>query len=357
MRYTTKRDEDEARERLHAFWDRGSLGDRPALLAKVWNHSFDPGPQPYAAMERKARELQPDWQVWFINQWVGKLDCVAEAMPGHTLDWGSYLTMPAVQVGAEYEFHDSAWVLPMPDLYSHPLPVFNREHPYQQAYRQCLTAVGQALGDRAFIQYSQLLDPLDTLSLLRTADTLCLDLLEAPETVKSWIAALTDLYLAIRDDLYRTCSGLGYPETICFFGPMSEGLSDAAMCDFAVMLSPEMFHEFVMPSMRRITAQVKNAVYHLDGTCQLRFLDMIQSLPNLHAIQWNPEPSAPPPSAWVDSFRNIRDRGLGLYVNCEMDEAIALCTALGPDGLCLVLPPFESYDEAEAAMAAITAAC
>ena len=113
-----------------------------------------------------------------------------------------------------------------------------------------------------------------------------------------------------------------------------------------------------MPDSRSVSANLAYSLYHLDGTEQMRFIDQIASLPGLRGIQWNPEVNAGPPSEWIGAFTTIRERTLSLHIECpSVDEAIVLTRVLGPDGLLLVLPPFESAVEAASAISAISAVC
>ncbi len=51
------------------------------------------------------------------------------------------------------------------------------------------------------------------------------------------------------------------------------------------------FEKFVLPALERVSSQIGRAIYHLDGPEEIRHLDMILSLPRVHAIQWVPVPT------------------------------------------------------------------
>jgi len=107
-----------------------------------------------------------------------------------------------------------------------------------------------------------------------------------------------------------------------------------------------------MPALRRWTASLDAALYHLDGVCQLRFLDLICTLPNLRGIQWAAEPGAGSPVLWIDTFRKLRERGLVLYIGASVDDALTITKALGPEGLFFSIGDFGTVREAEAAIRA-----
>lgn len=59
----------------------------------------------------------------------------------------------------------------------------------------------------------------------------------------------------------------------------------------------------------------------------------------------------------MDAFHDIRRRGMCLFISTSsVDEAAAITRELGPDGLMLSLPGFESEDHARAAIERIEAA-
>ena len=45
--------------------------------------------------------------------------------------------------------------------------------------------------------------------------------------------------------------------------------------DFGIMLSPRMFEQFALPDLYRVTEYMAYSLYHLDGTPQMRFLDLL----------------------------------------------------------------------------------
>ena len=246
----------------------------------------------------------------------------------------------------------------MPDIWERSLPAFDPDSPATHVFERCLREVAAVVGQRGFVNPPIMLDGMTTLSGFRTPPQLCIDLMERPQAVRAWSAALTDVYIAAYDHFYRLVQSLGYGDTSTWLSAMAEGKLEAVQCDFAVMLSPAMFAEFALPDLRRLTEYFDYSLYHLDGTCQMRFLDLLRTLPRLNGIQWNPEPPAGSPVLWLEALKAIRQRGFCLHVNCAtVDEAVTLTRELGPDGLLLVLPRFASQAEAEEAIRRIAACC
>ena len=353
MTYSLKPDEKDAVERLRAFWAGSSLG-RPALHVLVRRPGVASGPPwPEAEADRMREDLSPAWHAQAHGPEFEPFDYLAEAMPGHHVMWGACLTTLPALAGGDYGYtSQSAWIKPIPNVYERPVPRFDPSDPVCRRLEACYEAVKQAVGNRGFVTPPLMLDGLTTLSEFRTQAQLCFDLLERPDDVKAWASALNTMYIEIYEHFYTRYSP---GRSLCFFGPMAEGRSEGVQCDFAVMLSPEMFTEFVLPDLRRVTDYLDFSLYHLDGVAQMRFLDQLQQCPKLNGIQWNPERDFGKPSRFYNELREIRRRNLCLYVACaDVSEAVALTREIGPDGLFLSLPAFDSVAEAEAAIKALS---
>jgi hypothetical protein len=351
----------DARARLRAFWAGSSLG-RPALCVYVKGGPIPPLPREEERFpDHKARA----WDARYIGECT---DCylthttevwLAESMPRVGGGMANCLGLPALLLGADYQDDGSTcWIEPLDHLYERPLPKFDAQETRYVQLRQGMQAQIDNARRRAFVNPPLFLDPVTTLSLLRTPEQLCLDLMERPDDASRWVNALTELSIGVYEGLYQILLANGHGEAGSFFTLMAEGRMEAVQCDFAVMLSPAQYTTFVMPYLRRMTDYLDYSLYHLDGVCQMRFLDQLRSLPKLNGIQWNPEPPAGPPTRWLDALREIRRRKFSLAVPCDtVDLAVEVTKALGPDGLALFLPAFNSRAEAEQAIRRIQGAC
>jgi hypothetical protein len=360
MSFTIKKDEKEARERLKAFWAGSSLGGRPALFIAAKKTEYVKKPWDRPDLDRKELDFLPEWHAYYNNITLESTEYLAEAMPSGMVSFAGNINMPSVLIGGEYDYHSAgnAWIKPDADLWDKPVPQFDPNHPIVKSLEKCYEKVFETVGDRGFVNPPVMLGPLSLLSELRTGERLCLDLYENPEKVKSWTNAVADVYIAAYDHFYTLIKSRGYGETSSWLQAMSEGRFEAMECDFGVMISPDMFKEFALPIITRFTEYFDNTLYHMDGTSQMRFLDLLSSIPRLNGIQWNPEPSAGSPVKWIDAFKEIRKRKLCLHIWCfTVDEAVELAKELGPDGLILVLAPLDSTAEAEKAIKRISSVC
>jgi hypothetical protein len=320
-------------------------------------------------------ELLPEWQVRYNETFLDSLIFLAEAMPGASICWGAIIATVPVLAGGDYEYGEDSshvffpsdrlepaptvWIKRIPEVLDCPLPSFDRNHPLVGTLENIILALVASVKSRGYVNPPIMLDALTTLSLFRSPEQLCKDLLEMPEKVVKWCNCVTDLYINAYEHFYRRIRRLGYGgETSSWLRLMAEGRCEAVQCDFAVLISPEMFQKFVLHDLQRLTEYLDYSLYHLDGTCQLRFPDQLAGLPKLNGIQWNPEPTAGSPVDWIDSFKEIRRRNLSLHVGCRsLDEALLITKELGPDGLMIELPLFDTAAEAESAVQAIAKVC
>lgn len=358
MKYILKENEKEARERLRAFWAGESLG-RPALYVTATKPNSSHYAWDKSEKNKKELDFSPEWHIGY-NEWqLENTVYLAEAMPSASIIWGANISFVAVLCGGDYDYdrNGQAWVKPFSNIWDNGIPRFDPEHPVVKVLEKCYYRLAEAVGNKGYINPPVMLDAITTLSLLRTPDALCLDMIENSGMVKKWSNALTDIYIQAYEHFYQLLKGLGYGETSSWIASMAEGRFETVQCDFAVMISRDMFKEFVMPDLCKICEYLDYSLYHLDGTTQMRFLDLIGSLPKLNGIQWNPEPGAGSPVLWIDAFKEIRKYGLSLYIWCNKEEAIKITKELGPDGLMLVLPHFDTVAEAEQAIREIERAC
>ena len=335
----------QAAQRVEAWWAGSSLG-RPAVLARIARP--DAPPPPDDPRPRAQCEHDPEWYMVTAEWALSAHDWPAETMPGLFPPFASNLTIPAVFAGAELDYRpDTTWMKPIPDIYERALPEFTTNHPIFRLLDSVLRGYAERLGERGLVSAPALLDGMTTLSVFRTPEQLCVDLIDRPDDVKRVAAKLNDLYIDSHRAFFSTLERLGHAQTVTWCGIYAPGRCEMVQCDFGIMLSPEMYGEFAISGLRRMTEYFDYSCYHLDGTPQIRFLDLLCGLPRLRAIQWNPEPPAPPPLEWLDFYREVRRRERSLWIACDAETAAQLTRELGPDGLMLSVRDLKDLDEVD----------
>ncbi len=374
-KYQLKTNEADARERLRAFWAGESLG-RPALGVHVRNTGFEPPSPPWDAAQspmphvspwvnppelpgrpKKSFDLDPAWHQWITEVTLEHHHYLGESIPHVLPKFGTHLWLVACVIGADYEWEaGSTWVAREPDVLERDLPGFRKDHPTIARLTECIRASAEVAGQRGYISPPALLDGLTTLSSMRGEEELLMLLLDEPDAVKRWVHDFTSVAIDTHKYFQGLCEELGYGENSTWFPVTAEGPMEAVQCDTALMLSPDMFREFVSPDLGRFVEYFDFSLYHLDGNAQRRHFDNLSALPRLNGIQWNPEPGDSDPYNHLDLFREIRERGWNLFIqdiHLTVESAAWLTRELGPDGLFLALPLFETHAEADAAIETI----
>jgi hypothetical protein len=118
--------------------------------------------------------------------------------------------------------------------------------------------------------------------------------------------------------------------------------------DFAYMISPRMFEQFVLRDIAACCDALDHGFYHLDGVGQIPHLDMLLSLERLRGVQWIPGDGQPPPEAWLPVLQRIRDAGKLCQLYVSPEGARTIVRELGGQGFALYIDQPMSPGEAEA---------
>lgn len=349
---------DEAWQRMLAWWEGGSL-DRPLVITSLPKPD---APLPEAARDPgtpEQRDLDEDYLLAENRHALTSHLYLAEAAPAAMTRYGQLLCMLGRMAGAPIRYAppeiNTAWIEEVPDLYDRDLPEFDANCPPYALAIGMIDRHAGAFGYDCILGANPMLDPLTTLSMMRGAGQLCIDLIDRPEMVKRWSARLGDMFLEIVSGYRQARARHGRREDMNWSGIWAPGDMDALQCDFSTMLSPGMFNEFAMGELERQAAFMDYALWHLDGEEEIRHLDAICSVPGIRAIQWV-ENRDRRPTERLDLFADIRRRGRSLTLSCPtVDEAVAVTRALGPDGLALQITGLRTEKEMATALKRLSA--
>lgn len=353
-----KQNWDDAYRRMMAWWS-GAGADRPLVLQAVPRPGaapLDPRVDP-GSLERQ--DLDERYQLALARHRLEGNVFPAEAAAAVRTGYGSTLCLLGAMAGAPTIYRadtNTAWIGEVPNLYDREVPQFDPACPPYAFTIRMIHRFHETFGYDALLGASPMLDPLTTLSMMRGPEQLCVDLVERPETVRRWTRRLGDLHLAIVTGFRAARAEHGRREDIGWTALWAPGDMDAVQCDFSTMLSPAMFREFVMPELERQLDFYDYAVWHLDGTDEIRHLDAILSLKKVRAIQWVDERGRRP-LEYVDLFRRIRQSGRSVlpFGIRDVDMAVEFTRALGRDGLAFLTLGVKTVQEMEAALKRLAA--
>jgi hypothetical protein len=178
---------------------------------------------------------------------------------------------------------------------------------------------------------------------LRGNDKLLYDLYDHPYEVKALIERIDDIWIQIYDKLQALTAR--YMEGVsAWMGLWCEKRWYPLQCDFCAMISPEMFDEFVKPSLQKEASLLDHAIYHLDGPGQIRHLDSLLEIDGINGIQCVPGSALFKNTGefhptfcnekWIPVLKKIQDKKKNLVLHevhpSEIDE---LMDILSPEGV------------------------
>lgn len=191
---------------------------------------------------------------------------------------------------------------------------FDEENYYWQFTLSLARAMQRICGGRCLIQFPDLIEGLDTLEAMRGAENLILDLYDRPEWVRESLATITELYFVYYDRLYEMFRDETGGSVFWAWAP---GRMAKLQCDFSAMIGPEMYAEFMLPVLKKMTRRFDHCMYHWDGPGAIPHHDHILSLENLDMIQWTPgegvEQTSDP--RWWPLYHKTVDAGKKLMVH------------------------------------------
>lgn len=171
---------------------------------------------------------------------------------------------------------------------------------------------------------------LDILSTFRPSDQLPMDLYDEPDEVKRLVWEVHEAwhacYRALNEVLHPV--NPGYSNWLKVY---SDTPFYVFQCDFAYMISPDMFEEFAKPELAASAEKLDRAFYHLDGVGQLPHLDSILSIDAFQGVQWVPGAGQPSTAHWPEVFQRIRAAGKRIQFYGGFNELAAVRDQLDGD--------------------------
>lgn len=325
-------DMDEVRKRLTTWWAGGDIG-RPAL-----NIVFD-GP---VERENIPALSQPagwttDYSVKDYNYRINiaarrnlKVIFMGEAVPHATAELGPS-TLALFLGGKAIEGDGTVWFEPVIDDPDKAKFEFDPENFYWKFVLKMSKDLLKMGKGKFLVAFPDLIEGLDILASLRGTEKLLFDLIERPEWVHECMEQITTRYFEYYDILYNMYKDETGGTNMWAWGP---GRTAKLQCDFSAMISPDMFAEFMVPVLKKMTEKLDTSIYHWDGPPALPHHDNLLSIPKLSMLQWTPGAGVEPGyhKRWWPIYHKTVDAGKKLMVNqCDtIDDLKAMKKEFGP---------------------------
>lgn len=320
----------------HRKWWAGEL-DRPLVYA---GKSKDPGREPAPL---------PDFgeACWDMSvPPVDVIDIIDYGLCGQTFLYDSYPGMnmaffgpgiSATFMGAKAKVTPhTVWFLPPKDQPISEVHLeYNPNHPLLCRIKDICAAANERWGGLIQVAMTDLGGNLDILATFRPGEQLLLDLYDHPDEVQRVLWEAHECWHKYYDDINAVLQPTN-PGYTCWDGLFSNTPYYILQCDFAYMISPEMFDQFVAPELATTCKRLSHTVYHLDGVGQLPHVDSLLAIDDLDGIQWVPGEGQPWGTCWADLFCRILEAGKKIQLYCTHDLLDIIAQRVGTTKGCVV---------------------
>jgi hypothetical protein len=198
---------------------------------------------------------------------------------------------------------------------------------------------------RFLVGYTDLHPGIDTAAAFRGQAEFCLDLYDDPDYARALLDLASRDFGPIYDRFDSVLKREGMP-SVTWMGIPAPGKMHVPSCDFASMLSPEHFEEFVYPELDRQCRMMSHNVFHVDGKGVARHLDRLLELPGVQGYQWVQGVGDDEPILqWVSLIKKIQGRGKGVVVDLKTSELEAFMEEVRPKGIYLCVGTDDEDEE------------
>lgn len=332
-----KPDWQEARQRLSAWWTGQSVDRVPALvtapikpLAPRIASASKAVPAMYTDPETVFRNLEYQLERTF---WGG------EHFPTHFVYLGPMFCL--AYLGCEPNFTpETTWYEPcLQDWTDLPHIRFDTANRWLQLNQELMRLSMERADGRWLVSESANIGALiDTLCGLLGNEKTLTAMAEHPEAIRAARDRMIPWMCQTYDEGYSLLSRRqeGITNWMYIWMP---GRGTTSQCDMSVMISPAMFHDFVVPELSALYNHVDYGIYHLDGPEEIRHLDELMKIEKLHLIQWVPgvriHSNHGDPMNWLDLFKRVQAAGKKILIRCPPARVRSLLDKIARDRVLL----------------------
>ena len=283
---------------------------------------------------------------------------LAEAFPQFSMNLGAGSI--ALYLGSEPDFAESTlWFGHCIEDYGTALPLkYDPENYWWKAHLDIIKKQLELTGNTdVMVCIPDLVENIDILSAMRDPQTCCYDLYDYPVQTVRALQDIQDCYMTYYDAIFNLVKKDGV-SAYTAFNILGTGKTAKIQCDFAALLAPDQFDEFVLPSLKYQCGRIGNTMFHLDGPECIVHIDSLMGIEKLGALQWTPGSRNPGAGSeqWYPLYKKVMDADKGLWVGLSeysLEEAVAhadtLVKKFGSKGLYFQFP-YMTAEQADALM-------
>ncbi|MCK5528051.1 MAG: hypothetical protein KAI74_00095 [Kiritimatiellae bacterium] len=307
MELEFKSDFEEAKKSWTKCWN--GTNERPMLYAVVPKEGVEPVSKP-SSYECTFGDI--DTHIDRVLEWMNAQEFLVDAVPSFRVDFASdhFAALLGCELKGDPENYNTVWAEKCIDSWDTADIKFDKNGFWWQRTCEVMSRFRERCDGKFLISALAPAANLDALSAMRGGQDLLMDMMMEPEAVKEALlkvnAATTEVQAALAAELDVASTG-----RVTRHGMYCDGYSDVVQCDFSVMISPEMYDEFVIPSVQEQVDGLDVSCYHLDGEDAIRHLDSISKVNGLNIMQWVPGAGDARLKDWTDLRVRFDELGLG----------------------------------------------
>ncbi len=338
MELECKPDFDMAMQRVNA-WYEGEMIDRPPVRFSEHNSSF------YQVQAEAGRSWGSLKERWFDAEY--QVDLFLEMIAGRQFHGETFpVFSPNLGPGVYAAFHGSqlifgevtSWCEPLiHDWDDLTLLRFDPQNEYFRKIEELTCIALEKCPGRFMVGYTDLHGSLDCAADWLNRQELCMEMVMNPEKIHQMVQ-IADRNFLYTFDYFDALLKKHGQISVTWLGVPSFGKMHIPSCDFATMISQEMFNDFYLPSLQREVKAMTHNVFHLDGKGVAQHLDSILSIPEINAIQWVQGVGEDEPiMQWLPLIRKIQAAGKSVIIDLKLNELEEFIANMNPRGLYLCL--------------------
>ncbi len=341
----------QVRERFNTWWKGGCVG-RP-MMRVIARREGVAHEHPRRATTPEEHHLGVDLRIDGMERFLRSHEFMAEAFPTVEINIGP--GSMSVYLGAQPRFAwDTVWYDAFVTDWRRALPLkLDTNNPWLLRHLELVRKAAASANGRWLATIPDIIENVDILSAMRGPQDFCYDLIDEPSLMKEAVAQVDDAYFKVYDafyDIVKSPDGWSQYTAFAIQGP---GKIAKVQCDFAALMNPAQFYDFIIPSLENQLLGLDCSVFHLDGKDCIKHVDALMTLSRLNCLQWTAGAGQPDGGSpkWYPIYDKVRAAGKGLHISIydgSVDQWISSCDALvgryGPNGLYFLFPVMDKRD-------------
>ncbi len=326
---------DMAMQRVDAWFNRAII-DRAPVRFMAHNAFVEAAQAAYPSVNVRDRWFDAEFQVDTFEKSIKGKVFQGETFPVFWPNLGPEIY--AAFYGSTLEYGDvTSWSVPLvKDWDDIDRLTLNLHNEYARKLDELTALALERCPGQFMVGYTDMHPGIDCVAAWRDPQQLCLDMLENPDQVKRLAGIAIHDFETIYDH-YDNMLKAHRQLSVSWMGIPSFGRMHIPSCDFSSLISPKMFEEFCLPILQREVKTMTHNVFHVDGRGVARHIDMILSVPEVHAIQWVQGVGDDYPiMQWVPFIKEIQQRA-PLVIDLDKADLDDFMAAVEPEGIFLWL--------------------